>query len=239
MRLLLDNARDAFANMAIDESIMEYGKPTLRLYSWSPPAVSIGYFQSMDAEVDTENCRYQGIDCVRRITGGGAVFHEHELTYSLVVPESMVPSDILKSYEMICGAVVSALNAHGIDARFCPINDILAGNKKISGSAQTRKAGMVLQHGTVLLDVNVDRMFSILKVPDEKMKDKMAKAVKERVTSFKALGLSYQGFKRRLVSSFETCMGQKLLPGSLTPEEQNNAGLRTQKFRSNAWNRMR
>ena len=114
------------------------------------------------------------MDYVRRITGGGAVFHDNELTYSIVIPEShpQIPKNIIDSYKRICGAIMKGLDKLGIDSKYFPINDILTNNKKISGNAQTRKSKTVLQHGTILMDVDVEKMFSLLKVPDEKIKDK-------------------------------------------------------------------
>jgi len=239
MRLIIDNAGDAFSNMATDEAIMMHNEPTIRLYSWHPPAVSIGYFQSLEAEVDTEKCKNLGIDVVRRITGGGAVFHEHEITYSVIVPEDMLPHDIIESYGVICGSVVQALRSHGIEAEFSPINDIIVSGKKISGSAQTRKEGMVLQHGTILLDVNVEKMFSILKVPDEKMKGKIIQNVKERVTSLNQLNQNPNGLQDRLKKSFEDAFGKKALLSELTAEEIQTASTLRSKFMSDEWNNKR
>jgi len=133
--------------------------------------------------VDIKECDDSGIDYIRRITGGGAVFHDKELTYSIVVGKDMVGEDILDSYKMICGAVVKGLKSLSIPAEFAPINDILVDGKKISGNAQTRRGGVVLQHGTIILDTDVDKMFTLLKVPDEKLKGKMIQSVKKRVTS--------------------------------------------------------
>lgn len=176
--------------MAIDEAIMNarinnFVPNTLRFYYWNPPCVSIGYFQSLQKEVDVKKAKEQGVDIVRRYTGGGAVFHNKELTYSLVLSENEVSKDIIKSYKQICESLVIGLKSIGISAEFKPINDIIVNNKKISGNAQTRKQGVVLQHGTILLDVDVKKMFSILKVPSEKIKDKLIEIAEQRVTSIK------------------------------------------------------
>jgi len=239
MRLIVNKAQDAITNMAIDEAIMKHGKPTLRLYEWSPPAVSIGYFQSLTAEVDVEKCTENGIDVVRRITGGGAVFHEHELTYSFIMPENRVPANIVESYKTICGAVVNGLKLCGLDAQFIPINDILVEGKKISGSAQTRKEGMVLQHGTILMDVDVDKMFVHLKVPDEKMKDKIIQNVKDRVTSFRSFKKDTVHLKAHLIKAFEDQFNVCLLRGELTPKEIQTSSLLMEKFRSSEWTNKR
>ena len=182
-------AHDAFYNMAADEAIGDAvaageSPPTIRFYTWRPGAVSIGHFQSMNDEVNVGECRSLGIDVIRRKTGGGAVYHdEHgEITYSVIAPEGLLPKGIIESYRVICGWVIGGLGNLGIDAAFAPINDVLVGGKKISGNAQTRREGVVLQHGTILYDLDVRRMFSLLRITDEKISDKMLKGVEERVT---------------------------------------------------------
>ncbi len=181
---------DAYLNMAIDEAVSEdimngSSPPTIRFYTWKPGAVSIGCFQSMKDEVNLDTCRELGIDCIRRWTGGGAVYHDakREITYSLIAPASLFPKNIIKSYEMICGWIVNGLKTLGIDAVFSPVNDVLVGGKKISGSAQTRREGILLQHGTVLFDLDLATMFSVLNVSKQKFSDKMIKSAEERVTS--------------------------------------------------------
>jgi len=188
-RIIELQTNDAFTNMAIDEAVIEsisQGKspPTIRFYKWLPSAVSIGCFQSMNDEIDIEKCKELGVDVIRRRTGGGAVYHDNkgEITYSVIVPEKDLDLGITESYHEICNWIVKSLSFLGISSEFKPINDIIAGGKKISGNAQTRRNGVVLQHGTILYDVDVDKMFSLLKVPDEKIRDKMISVVKERVT---------------------------------------------------------
>ena len=241
-RLLETGKRPAAMNMAIDEAVMLSGTPTLRFYDWDPPAVTIGYFQGIEQEVDLGKCAQTGVDVVRRLTGGGAVYHDTELTYSLILPEKagIVSRNILESYGQICGFVVEGLRRLGLPAEFKPINDIIVSGRKISGNAQTRRGGMILQHGTVLLDVDVKKMFSLLKVPDEKLKDKMIAAAEERVTSVdKELGTtnSFETVKRSLISAFELGTTKK---GRLTREEEANAQkLSKEKYSSKEWNFMR
>jgi lipoate-protein ligase A len=179
----------AFMNMGLDEAIMEnirsvQAMPTIRLYGWTPSAVSIGYFQCLVNEVNLEACRRAGVDVVRRITGGGAVYHdtEGEVTYSIIGPLSIFPANIIDSYRMVCDDIIYALQLLGIQASFQPINDLIVDGKKISGNAQTRKAGMLLQHGTILYRVDVEKMFSLLTVSDVKISDKLITSVKKRVT---------------------------------------------------------
>jgi lipoate-protein ligase A len=228
-RFLTTEQKTAYSNMAIDRAVLVANSkgivpPTIRFFSWNPPAISIGYFQSLEEEVNLDYCKKVGVDYVRRITGGGAVFHEKELTYSIVVPESHphIPKNIIDSYKKISGAIIRGLSKLGIESNYFPINDILTNNKKISGNAQTRKSRTVLQHGTILMDVNVKKMFSILRVPNEKIKDKMIKDVRERVTSIKhVLGsdLSFSEVADPMKKGFEEEFGVQLVKGDLTDEE--------------------
>ncbi len=228
-RLLQTGLNTAFSNMAVDRAILvenSEGKipPTVRFYGWIPPAISIGYFQSVAEEIDVNACEKLGVDYVWRMTGGGAVFHEKELTYSIVIPESHpeIPKNIMKSYGRICGAVMKGLQHLGIKSEYAPINDIVTGGRKISGNAQTRKLETVLQHGTVLMDVDVDKMFSLLKVPNEKIKDKLIADVKQRVTSIKHLlgnEISFKEVAEAMKIGFEEEFRVELIEGKLSKEE--------------------
>ena len=180
---------DAYLNMALDEATAQRIKneeenPTIRFYRWNPSAVSIGYFQSIEEEVNVQQCKEMNIDIVRRRTGGGAVYHdfEGEITYSIIAPEKFFPKGITESYHLICGWITQGLEGLGLKTEFKPINDILLNGKKISGNAQTRREGILTQHGTILYDLDVRKMFSVLKVSNEKISDKMIQSVEERVT---------------------------------------------------------
>ncbi len=244
-RIIDFTENDAFMNMAIDEAVSESvkagGQPTIRFYGWHPSAVSIGYFQSLEKEVDTARCLEQGVDIVRRRTGGGAVYHDRmgEITYSVIAGEALFPRDIIASYRVICGWILDSLGRIGIKAEFKPINDIVVGGKKISGNAQTRRGGVLLQHGTVLHSVDVGRMFSLLRVSDEKIRDKMISAAKERVTSVSEQnGADRDRLYRALVAGFTD--GKEIEFGGLTKDEISRAsGLAGSRYKTDGWNRMR
>jgi len=248
-RLLDTGLKDAFYNMALDEAIViarskNLVPNTLRFFRWEPSAVSIGYFQSMEEEVDVEACNRLGIDYVRRRTGGGAVYHDRdgELTYSIVISENhpLISRDFQKTYEILCSGLVRGLRLLGIPAEFKPINDIVIGGKKISGNAQTRGMGIVHQHGTILRDVNPKLMFTVLKVPSEKIRDKMIKSVEERVTSIKSyLGreVTFEELKNALISGFEEALNIELVPGEITDFEERMAmKLKMEKYSTREWN---
>lgn len=244
-RLIKMGVCDAFTNMAIDEAILRSRAKkkvpnTLRLYEWFPPAISIGYFQSIDAELDFEKCKEYGIDVIRRLTGGGAVFHEHEITYSVCTDLETLPANINESYKILCKGIILGLKLLDINAEFKPINDILVNGRKISGNAQTRRFGGILQHGTILCDVNVEKMFSLLKIPSEKIRDKKIKEVKQRVTSIKnevGRNADYEEVKNALAKGFSISLNILLEEGELTKEELELAEkLKNEKYSKKEWN---
>jgi lipoate---protein ligase len=234
--------------MAIDEAMLtarskQLVPNTLRFFSWKPVCLSIGYFQSLEKEIDVKKTKEQSVDIVRRYTGGGAVLHDKELTYTLAVNEKDVSLNIIKSYEIICSAIIIGLKKLNIESEFKPINDILVGNKKISGNAQTRKKGVLMQHGTILVDVDVKKMFSLLKVPDEKIKDKMIKSVEERVTSIqKEIGheIRIEKLSEMIRKGFEDVFNVEFEESELTEYELQIAEkLFREKYSQNEWNYLR
>jgi lipoate-protein ligase A len=243
-RLLETGHRNGYYNMGLDEALLESAAdgalPCLRLYGWQPAAVSIGYFQGLLEEVNLESCKKHGVDVVRRISGGGAVFHQEELTYSIIMGEDhpLAEQDINQSYVRLCAAIVAGLRLMGINARFAPINDIIVGDRKISGNAQTRRRGCILQHGTILLDNNVNLMFDLLRVSSEKMRGRLIEDVKSRVTSIKAQGVtvSFAEASAFLAEGFRCQLDLSFIPGGPTAAEEARAGmLAAEKFGARDW----
>lgn len=225
-RLIVDKKpQNAYTNMAIDYVLLNGCRvPTLRIYSWKPPAVSIGRFQSLEDEVDIDFCHKNNIDYVRRITGGGAVFHDQEVTYSFCIPinNTFFTPDLHKSYHFICKAVIKGLAKIGITAEYKPINDLVVNNKKISGCAQTRKKKIILQHGTVILNLDINKMFRVLKVSKVKISDKQIADVKQRVTSIKdelKTEISTYEVINALTFGFEETFSMNFNPSTLSPQE--------------------
>jgi len=218
-------------NMAVDEFLLYNCKePILRIYGWSKPCISIGYFQSID-EVNYKKCNEQNVDVVRRITGGGAVFHDIELTYSFVTKN--FPQNILESYKEICEIIIQALKKLGLDAKFSPLNDVTVNEKKVCGNAQTRKNNTLLQHGTILLDVDVEKMFSLLNVPIEKISDKKISDVKNRVAG---ISKTFDQVSDALKSAARDVFGCELDPFKLNQEELESCQkLIDEKFSSENW----
>lgn len=250
-RLLQTEHQTAAFNMALDEVLLNrikngQSKPALRFYGWQPPAVSIGYFQSLESEVDDQRCQALGIDVVRRQTGGGAVFHDQEVTYSMHIPLelNLVPAKILDSYERICQGIIQGLAELNLEAKFVPLNDIIVNGQKISGNAQTRKQDVLLQHGTILTSVDVDKMFDLLKVPDEKMKGKLITDIKQRVTAIDKHTSEKLPFKEivdHLVSGFKKAFPDvNFCEDRLTDEEKSaTEKLAAEKYAHKDWNYQR
>jgi lipoate-protein ligase A len=272
-RLIDSGKGNAFFNMALDESVLIHiaekkSPPTLRLYSWKPSAITLGYSLNLDNELNAKLCSEKNIDIVRRITGGGAVLHDKELTYSIIFPEDskLVSRNIIESYAQICNALVIALKEFGLTATFVPVNDVLVNGKKISGSAQTRIKDCVLQHGTILLEVDYGKMFSLLNVSNAKIANKGITSPTDRVTSLKEQILSserpYSKFaaiirsnvsatkinlrniekklKSALIKGFEEALGIKTEPGKISKSELLLAEeLSKTKYSKNSWNKMR
>ena len=229
--------------MSIDNAIMEEvskgrSDPTIRFYRWKPSSVFIGRFQSMQDEVNTKLCDETGITYVRRITGGGAVYHDNsgEITYSVIAPEEIIPKGIIDSYRLVCGWIIYGLSKLGIKAEFSPINDVTVNERKISGNAQTRKDGVVLQHGTILYDVDFKTMFSVLNIPAEKISDKMIKSAEERVTRVSEFsGITLDMLYSSLFEGFVS--GKEYELGSLNVNETVRAAeLADTVYRTKEWN---
>ena len=178
---------------------------------------------------------------LRRKTGGGAVYHDSkgEITYSVIAPEVMFPKDIIKSYRVICGWIIDGLKNIELETEFKPINDICLNGKKISGNAQTRRNKILLQHGTILHDLDVETMFSLLKVGIEKISDKVIQDVKQRVTCIlDNKQVTQQEVYQALLQGFTN--GKEYYIGELTSEELQRAKeLSEIKYSTKEWNFMR
>lgn len=159
--------------------------PTLRMWDWDAGVVVIGSFQSLRNEVDEEAAARYGIQVVRRITGGGAMFMEpgNCITYSLVVPGSLVDGLTYEaSYAFLDQWVLGGLAKVGVQARYVPLNDIASDLGKIGGAAQRRLVGgTVLHHVTMSYDIDADKMTQVLRIGREKLSDKGIASANKRV----------------------------------------------------------
>ncbi|MCP4900872.1 MAG: lipoate--protein ligase family protein [bacterium] len=180
-RLLRDGDLTGRRNMARDVALLEMvahetSAPVLRLYGWSPPCLSLGKHQDI-AAADFKFCHAHNIDVVRRPTGGRAVLHHLELTYSLIAPlgYGAIPKSVRKAYVALCEGLLQACGNLGIEARMTADDanlslpgpktnvpcfkapaggEIMVSGRKLIGSAMRARAGTILQHGSILLDWN-------------------------------------------------------------------------------------
>jgi lipoate-protein ligase A len=277
--LLVHEAMDGFTNMATDEAIMQANvvgdcPPTLRLYRWRPACVSLGYFQSV-TDVDIDACRGLGIDCVRRPTGGRAVLHDAELTYSVVAraDDVRVSGTVLESYRKISSAILEGLRVLGVHADMKPMRqpaspiahplglpplgkvataptaacfdvpsdyEITAAGRKLVGSAQVRRAGVLLQHGSILMDAHAGQTFSVLRPPESSNQYEVTEWLVARITSLDELlgrRVTFDEVAEAVVEGFTRNFGSRFVPGTLTLAEQHLVDrLLEDKYRTDAWN---
>ena len=221
------------------ESVASGGRPTIRFWRWDPSAATIGRFQDMDAEVDLEYCHLHGIDVVRRMSGGGAVFHDsdREFVFSITAPEEMFPKGVVEAYSAVLDRVVAGLAGLGLDGWVKDDNNLMVGDRKVSGNSQRRSRGVLQVHGTVLVDTDEATMFSVLKA-------RAGQPVEGRATPSKhhpVVGLTslckvpfeeaYEGVSDALLS------GEPWVATSWTEEELSMAeGLVSTKYGVDSWN---
>ena len=241
-------ARGAW-NMAADEAILEaVGRgdslPTMRLYAWEPACLSLGYAQPI-TDVDIPRLHEHGWEVVRRPTGGRAVLHTDELTYSVIGPpdEPRLAGTVLESYRRLAGALVEALNLLSMRVEVSPNSatspgkttnpvcfevpstyEITVGGKKLIGSAQARRKEGVLQHGSLPLTGDLTRILRVLAFPDETARERAASRLLERATTVEAaLGrrVSWDEAARAYVAAFQSTLRLEFQPGELSLEEKN------------------
>jgi lipoate-protein ligase A len=211
---------------------------TLHFYTRDSPTISIGYNRSVEKSVFTEEAARRKVKIIRRFSGGSAVFTDKgQLIIALILDASLLPSDIVKSYEKVCGAVMRGLSILGIKAEYKLVNDILVGGKKISGSAQLRRGGVVLHHGTLLVDTDLESLAAVLKPPLGKNNDQSAM---RHVTSLQEVmgeAPDMQVLKRALVNGISDAFGVTFYLSSLTTREVADINrLIEEKYGSHDWN---
>jgi lipoate-protein ligase A len=254
-RIVPTQVSDAFTNMAVDEAILESRirkkvPNTVRFYRWNPSAVSIGRFQSIDKEVNLDTCRRMGVDVVRRASGGGAVYHDYarELTYSVVVDcdEPHITSDLLTSYKAVCDGILRGLALLGVHVELdasdpsqrCP--NIMIKGKKVSGNAQARRRGVLLQHGTILLDLDIETMLTVLRNPKLIINDTVVEFVRHRITTLSRelnRDIGFDEVADSLRRGFSEAFDIDLIKEKLTGEEVVLAEeFRVKRYTSHDWN---
>jgi lipoate-protein ligase A len=267
--VIIDQERDACTNMAVDEVLFDgqirgEAPPTLRFYSWRPPAISLGYAQKI-ATVDLEACRLSGISVVRRITGGRAILHEGDFTYSITARESnpVVQGTLMDTYRKISQALLTGLQQLGVQAAFSPGDkdpgagtasvsgaaacfaatsryELTVNGRKIIGSAQRRKEGAVLQQGSLPLQDTSKKLFSLLQFSDPSQRLLAHERYLSRATSLdEALHhpVTFDDVAAAFLGGMGSSFQVELAPGCLHPDEIEQAeDLCSSKYSSHAWN---
>ena len=253
-----------YENMATDEALFDAACtsdiPVLRFYGWTPATASLGFAQRASEALDFAEMDRRHVAWVRRPTGGRAVLHDMEVTYSVSIPQSdpLYALGLETSYEWICGPIVAALLAVGVSAALAPhgssgfvsascfttpgTTDIVAGHKKIVGSAQMRTRDGFLQHGSVILKNDLEKLFSVIRTSQPNVHDAARRAahLMTSVSDEAHQAISFSEMVGALVAAFSAAEGVHLIPDSLTAREALNAsGIVVRKYGREDWNALR
>lgn len=246
-------------NMAIDESFFRcfdpaVSQPVLRLYGWQPSALSLGRFQKAGEDLDLTRCVADNLTIVRRITGGGAIYHADELTYSLVCSPTQIPaaSSVKDSFRVLTSFLLDFYHTLGLQADYAvdlvppgsrlgertPLcfagkesYDILINGRKIGGNAQRRSREVIFQHGSIPLNNRVAQGLCYMKTAPHGVEQATTCLIDEGVSG------SYEELKQALVQQFAKQLGAVLQPDGLTRQELAlSEKLGTEKYHHHHWN---
>jgi lipoate-protein ligase A len=260
-RLIQTPSASGAENMALDQAIVEAvarsdSPPTLRLYAWDPPCLSLGHAQSLD-DVDLERLTALGWDLVRRPTGGRSILHTDELTYSVAAPAAHpdLAGTVLGSYRTISRGLTAGLERLGLEPEVQPeirlteeeranpicfevpsSYEITVRGRKLVGSAQVRRQGGVLQHGSLPLTGDIGRICDVLRFESEAVRSSGRRGLIERAATVQELlgrRVRWEEAASAMVAGFAVALGWKLVPGEATAAEQERAAqLRHERFQS-------
>ncbi|MFB9761882.1 lipoate--protein ligase family protein [Ectobacillus funiculus] len=257
-------------NMALDECLLNWQSTgampaTIRFYEWEVPTLSIGYFQRVEKEIDMEEVEKRGFGFVRRQTGGRSVLHDRELTYSVIVSENhpKMPKTVTEAYRVISQGLLEGFRALGLNAYFAVPKteqeredlknprsavcfdapswyEIVVEGRKIAGSAQTRQRGVILQHGSIPLEIDLDTLYDLFLFPNKRLKERMKNMFSSKAVAINEL--TDQTFTiEQLIEAFrvgfEKGMEIELVPYELTGEQREEVErLAKEKYESEEWN---
>ena len=257
-------------NMALDEALLNWHSekripPVIRFYEWNPATLSVGYFQKVHQEIDLEEVRRQKLGFVRRPTGGRAVLHEHELTYSVIVDEEYpnMPKTVTEAYRVISEGILLGFRNLGLDAYFSVPDteekqadlkqpksavcfdapswyELVVEGRKVAGSAQTRQKGVILQHGAILLDLDQEKLLSVFKFANEEMREKMRLKLPEKAVAINQLvdkPFTVAQCITAFKDGFREALKIELIPYELTLEQMAYVEqLEKDKYANDEWN---
>ena len=229
-RIIDTGVREGRANIAFDAALIEERQAgrvpdTIRFLRF-PPTALIGRHQDLSREVNLDYCREHGIGIVRRITGGGAIYlDEGQLGWELVFHRSALGIAALPDLAReICNAAAAGLSRLGVDARFRPRNDIEVDGRKLSGTGGFFDGDVLIYQGTVLVDMNPQRMASVLNIPEAKLAKHQLASAADRVVTLKELledGLPpMAAIREALIEGFSEGLGISTEPGDITEAEE-------------------
>lgn len=257
-------------NMALDEALLDWHSeglipPVIRFYEWNPATLSIGYFQSVDKEIDMEAVRKLGLGFVRRPTGGRGVLHEHELTYSVIVSESYpnMPETVTEAYRVISEGILLGFQELGLDAYFAVPDteekrkdlkkpksavcfdtpswyELVVEGRKVAGSAQTRQKGVILQHGAILLDLDEEKLLQTFKFASEELRERVKKSLPQKAVAINKIiqkPVTVENCKIAFKKGFEDALHIEMIPYTLTEEQENYVKeLEHKRYANDEWN---
>lgn len=257
-------------NMALDEALLHWHSkslipPVIRFYEWNPATLSIGYFQRAKKDIDFDQLHKLNLGFVRRPTGGRAVLHEHELTYSVIVSEEYpnMPTTVTEAYRVISEGLLFGFRHLGLDAYFSVPDteekreilkkpksavcfdapswyELVVEGKKVAGSAQTRQEGVILQHGAILIDLDDEKLISLFKFPSEASKERMRKHLPQKAVAINQLAnhkIDIEACVKAFHKGFEDALDIELVPYELTQEQQDFVeNLAKTKYETDEWN---
>jgi len=265
-RLINSGFQTGAMNMALDETLLHAvangtSSPVLRFYRWRPATVTLGYAQSVTTDIDLEVCRRAGLDVIRRSTGGRAVLHDHEVTYSIIAPSvsGLFGNSVLDSYRVISEILQKALQQLGLPAKLVPgkprggqLNatkavcfsapsqyELVIDDRKVAGSAQKRHGPAFLQHGSIPLEMDLELLGKVLKT-DVNTETAGSLDKVGWLNMWTRLPLSIAEVEACIAVEFSKAMGSTLSSSVLTDDETGEAEkLCHAKYANPDWNMMR
>lgn len=261
-------SHDSYYNMAMDEALLNFVSrgeidPVIRFYTWNPATLSIGYFQRLKREIDIDKVKEKGYGLVRRQTGGRGVLHDKELTYSVIVPESHpnMPKTVTEAYRVISQGLLEGFKELGFETYFAiPRNkeereklkqprssvcfdapswyELVVEGRKIAGSAQTRQKGVILQHGSILKDIDVNDLFDIFIFKNERLKDKMKTAFIDKAVAINDISnseITLTQMEKAFEKGFQKGLNINFKPLVLTEDQKAEIKELEEKYKSDEW----
>ena len=261
-------SHDPYYNMAMDEALLNFVSrgeidPVVRFYTWNPATLSVGYFQRLKKEIDIDKVKEKGFGLVRRQTGGRGVLHDKELTYSVIVSEEHpnMPSTVTEAYRVISEGLLEGFKLLGFEAYFAiprskeereklkqPRSaicfdapswyELVVEGRKIAGSAQTRQKGVILQHGSLLQDVDVDELFDMFTFKNDRLKDKMKKAFVDKAVAINDIAdrhITIEEMEKAFEEGFKKGLNIEFKPLILSDKQMEEVKELEEKYRSDEW----